>query len=220
MNLISRSEARKSGAKRYFTGALCIRGHLSERISSNGACLACTRERQRKLYADDPLAARNRQYKWREENRDRHLKNHRDGARFRYAANPEKYREKLRERRVTEGDKWREYDREYRADPVRGIAHLARVLTASAIKRAGFKKGTKTQVLLGCSLDFFRAHIERQFLPGMTWENRALWHIDHIVPVASAKTLDDVISLCHFTNLRPLWAKENLSKSAKQTHLL
>ena len=64
------------------------------------------------------------------------------------------------------------------------------------------------------------AHIERQFLRGMNWENRDKWHIDHIVPLATAKSEAEVLALNHFTNLRPIWSRDNLSKGAKQTHLL
>lgn len=51
----------------------------------------------------------------------------------------------------------------------------------------------------------------------MNWDNRGLygWHIDHIIPLSSAKTEEEVYKLCHYTNLQPLWAKENLSKGNK-----
>lgn len=54
----------------------------------------------------------------------------------------------------------------------------------------------------------------------MTWANRHLWHIDHIVPMATATTEAEAIALNHFTNLRPVWGADNLAKGAKQTHLL
>ena len=69
-------------------------------------------------------------------------------------------------------------------------------------------------------------HLERQFHNGMTWENfgRSGWHIDHIVPVSafSFKSLNDPeFRACwSLPNLRPIWARENLSKRAKRTHLL
>jgi len=55
-----------------------------------------------------------------------------------------------------------------------------------AIKRIkGAKKSAHTMELLGCSLDFLRAYLERQFKRGMTWENHGnAWHIDHIIPLA------------------------------------
>lgn len=49
----------------------------------------------------------------------------------------------------------------------------------------------------------------------MSWENRSLWHIDHIIPLASATTEEGVYQLNHFKNLRPLWAEDNLRKGSK-----
>lgn len=90
-----------------------------------------------------------------------------------------------------------------------------RGLLYKAIARKGEKKSKRTEQILGCDIEYFAKHIERQFLPGMTWENRGEWHIDHIVPVSSARDADEVEKLNHFTNLRPLWAKDNLAKCAK-----
>jgi hypothetical protein len=66
----------------------------------------------------------------------------------------------------------------------------------------------------------FKIHIERQFVKGMTWENRGEWHIDHIIPLATAQNENDVVKLNHHTNLRPMWAKDNLRKSSKLENLL
>jgi hypothetical protein len=49
----------------------------------------------------------------------------------------------------------------------------------------------------------------------MNWDNRDKWHIDHIIPLASAKSPEEVEKLCHYTNLQPLWASDNMSKGAK-----
>lgn len=96
---------------------------------------------------------------------------------------------------------------------IRGLIH-------KALFGRGKKKNKRTEQILGCDIEYFVQHIERQFLPGMTWENRSEWHIDHVVPVSSAKDADEVEKLNHFTNLRPLWAKDNLSKGAKMELLL
>ena len=60
-----------------------------------------------------------------------------------------------------------------------------------------------------------KAHIEKQFTKGMSWSNQGKWHIDHIIPLASAKNEDELMKLCHYRNLQPLWAEDNLKKSAK-----
>jgi hypothetical protein len=49
----------------------------------------------------------------------------------------------------------------------------------------------------------------------MSWDNKHLWHIDHIIPLSSAKTEDELKQLCHYTNLQPLWAADNIKKSNK-----
>lgn len=81
--------------------------------------------------------------------------------------------------------------------------------------RFGYTKRSKSNEIFGCDWNTLKNHIERQFKPGMTWDNRSEWHIDHIIPLASAKTEEDVIKLNHYTNLQPLWAHENLKKSDK-----
>lgn len=86
-------------------------------------------------------------------------------------------------------------------------------------RRAGW------QPILGYSIDDLRLHLERQFLPGMTWDNHGpVWHIDHIVPVAffSFETIQcpDFKACFALTNLRPLWKGDNLTKRANRTLLL
>lgn len=78
-------------------------------------------------------------------------------------------------------------------------------------------KCKKTNIILGASYEEVKKHIEKQFTDGMSWENRGFygWHIDHIIPLASAKTEEELIKLCHYTNLQPLWWKDNLEKGAK-----
>ena len=49
----------------------------------------------------------------------------------------------------------------------------------------------------------------------MSWENRNEWHVDHIIPLCSAKTQEELYNLCHYTNLQPLWVKDNLTKGSK-----
>ena len=73
-------------------------------------------------------------------------------------------------------------------------------------------KNKKTEEILGCVFVFIKNYLESKFIDGMSWDNRNLWHIDHIVPLSSAKTATQILKLNHFSNLRPLWAKDNLSK--------
>jgi hypothetical protein len=95
-----------------------------------------------------------------------------------------------------------------------------RNLIGQCFKRKSFKKNSKTEKIIGCSFENFKAHIESQFKSGMSWDNWGEWHIDHIMPVSMAKTEDEIIRLNHHRNLRPLWAHENLSKSDKTPETL
>lgn len=89
----------------------------------------------------------------------------------------------------------------------------------------GIAKTDHTMSLVGCSIEQFKAHLEARFQPGMTWENRGLWrvdgpqkwHIDHILPCAAFDLSDpEQQRKCfHYTNCRPIWAKENHEKVDK-----
>jgi hypothetical protein len=87
----------------------------------------------------------------------------------------------------------------------------------SAIK-CNYKSGSAVKDL-GCSIDELKTYLESKFSPGMTWDNWSLdgWHIDHIKPLASFDLTDrkQLLEACHYTNLQPLWASDNLTKSDK-----
>lgn len=74
---------------------------------------------------------------------------------------------------------------------------------------------------LGCSIEELKKHLESQFQPGMSWDNWTTdgWHIDHIVPLTAFDLSNpkELKKACHYTNLQPLWAKDNLVKSNKFT---
>ena len=77
-------------------------------------------------------------------------------------------------------------------------------------------KDNKTFEIIGCSPEFLKEYLEQKFTEGMSWELIGEHiHIDHIIPLSSAKTEEEVYKLCHYTNLQPLWAKDNLSKGDK-----
>lgn len=92
-----------------------------------------------------------------------------------------------------------------------------RTRTKMAFKQKEFEKPTKTTDLIGCSPEEFKKYLESKFTEGMTWENRGLkgWHLDHIIPLSSAKTKEELEKLCHHTNIQPLWWQDNLKKGSK-----
>lgn len=92
-----------------------------------------------------------------------------------------------------------------------------RILIKGSFKRGKnqFRKDAKTEEILGCTIEEFRTYIESKFTKGMTFENYGKWHLDHIIPLAIAKTKEEILKLNHYTNFQPLWAEDNLKKGSK-----
>ena len=112
----------------------------------------------------------------------------------------------------------REYHKERIAkDPLYAATHKIRNLIATSLKRRNFTKQSLTYEILGCKYNEFKEYIEKQFQPGMSWENHGwdTWHLDHIIPISSAKTKEELIKLNHYSNFQPLWAKDNIEKRDK-----
>ena len=86
-----------------------------------------------------------------------------------------------------------------------------------SLKNKGFSKNIRTSIILGCTFEEFKEYLESKFEPWMTWENRGLyngelnygWDIDHMIPISTAKTEEDIFKLNHYTNLQPLCSKVN-----------
>ena len=111
-----------------------------------------------------------------------------------------------------------EYRRnKYKDDELYRIKVNLRRRTRIAFKRTYWTKTSTTKEMLGAEYEVVHKHIEDQFTDGMTWDNYGIkgWHIDHIIPLASATTEEELIKLCHYTNLQPLWAEDNLKKGDK-----
>ena len=120
-----------------------------------------------------------------------------------------------KERRNTE--KWKNYMVEYKKKHREKNPHmyLWRTILRNTIKRLGTSKEDKTNELLGYSALELKEHIEKQFTDGMSWDNWGEWHIDHIKPVSKFDKSEKISIINSLDNLRPLWAKDNLTKSNK-----
>jgi len=97
-------------------------------------------------------------------------------------------------------------------DPIFKLYIRISGLISNSFKLKSINKTKKTNEILGCSFEEFKLHLESKFEPWMNWENRGLyngelnhgWDIDHIIPISSAESEDDIIKLNHYTNLQPL----------------
>lgn len=133
--------------------------------------------------------------------------------------NKQRYERKKIQRLNPEYDKkCKEYDaqrkrKKERECPLTYIKQLLRQSVRKSFKRNGYSKKSKTHSILGSDWDVVKSHFESLFKDGMFWDNYGLWEIDHIIPLSTANTEDDVIKLCHYKNLQPLWKIDNLNKS-------
>lgn len=131
------------------------------------------------------------------------------------AAHPEKHRMQAR-------DSGLRASRKRRQNPYFRLAGAVSAQIRASLK--GLKHGNKWEALIGCTESELRLHLERQFLPGMSWANYGRWHLEHIRPVASFQfeaATDEGFKACwSLSNLRPLWAVDNLKKGGRVTLLL
>ena len=126
-----------------------------------------------------------------------------------------KYKKEWAEKNRARINRW---DREKRkSDPLYKLSKNIRCRIREGIKNNNLIKKDLTETMLNCTFKELKIYLELKFKRGMSWSNygKGGWHIDHIKPLATAKTEADIIRLNHYTNLQPLWAEENLRKARK-----
>lgn len=98
----------------------------------------------------------------------------------------------------------------------KAISNLRSGLNKLFRRKPSMNKNLNTLKLIGCSREELKLHLEKQFKSGMNWENYNYngWHIDHIIPLSTAKTFEEIVEkkLMHYTNLQPLWRLDNQKK--------
>jgi hypothetical protein len=176
-------------------------------------------EYRKKYWSDNSDKLKSNQKEFRENNKELVAKRKRD---YWKSLSPEKKREfnEKRKRQYHESNyKKRKLDyinEKLKNDEFFKLKFNIRTLIRNSIKRGYSSKSKKTIEILGCSFEEFKSHLESLFDDRMNWENQGTyWHIDHIIPISSAKTEEDVYNLNHYTNLQPLYWLDNLKKSNK-----
>lgn len=101
-----------------------------------------------------------------------------------------------------------------RREQLRGIRDPSFRMYRNVLRRSGMAlKGRASPInAVGCEHPELRDYIANQFRAGMCWERYRRWEVDHVRPLSSARTLTELIELCHYSNLQPLWRSENLRK--------
>ena len=212
--IVNRAQALAAGQLRYFTGKACPHGHFDQRYVSCYGCLSCMAGHTEKYVKADPDRWKRMGKSWR-------------------ADNPDKL--------IAKAAKWknvrRQYDKEWRKKNIEAVQHSARAWAKRSratpegrvassmrvhIRRCVREKNFKSFEIVGYSPSELVSHIERQFSKGMSWSNYGDWHIDHINSIKwhtdQGITCPAIINA--LTNLRPLWATDNLSKGCARTHLI
>ena len=79
----------------------------------------------------------------------------------------------------------------------------------------GFEKTMNFDLIFGIDRDGFKTYLENLFYGGITWENYPdkIWEVDHITPLSTVETFEDVIKLCHYSNLQPLLIEDHKKKT-------
>lgn len=135
---------------------------------------------------------------------------------FRYSVTRKSKRVKLTKEEKTEKYRIWQNNRK-RIDPNFKLDRNIRNLIQNSFKVVNNKKSSKTVDILGCTVKEFKNYLESKFEDWMNWQNHGKyngtfnsgWDLDHIVPVSSAKTSEDIIRLNHYTNFQPLCSKVN-----------
>lgn len=168
----------------------------------------------RDRYAADPETKKKRSREYYDANKDACNKKSAEWVKN----NPDKRKIICKKNRDNHPGYMAQYERERKAiDPAFAMMRRLRVRLQHALRAANGKKAHRTLELIGCTPQELLRHLEAQFVDGMTWENRSLWHIDHKRSCSSYDlTIPDQQSECfHFSNLQPLWGEDNLRKGAK-----
>jgi len=100
-------------------------------------------------------------------------------------------------------------------DVIYKLKHLVRNRIAKFLSLKKITKNNTTFEIVGCKPDELKIYLEQKFIDDMSWDNQGKWHIDHIIPLSSASNEEELYKLCHFTNLQPLWAEDNIKKGNK-----
>ena len=199
----------------------CFSSNGKNGVKSTCKACRCAKEKKRREDNIDKFIAKDKEYheknkekrnqkarEYREQNKER-LNAH---ARANYEKNKERIAKYHQDRKEVRNTVKRQY---LKNNPQAKIKEALMSRMSDALKNKPRHKMCK---LIGCSPDFLRKWLEESFYGDISWENHGvLWHVDHVVPVAffNLSDLDEQIVCFHWSNLRPLYSKENLNKSDK-----
>lgn len=176
------------------------------------------REYNKKWYAENKDKRSEYNKKWQTENKERRREysrkysaEYRNKNRDRIKKNNDIYVEKNRDKINKNSSRYNK--RRRRDDFLFKLKENVRCRIYKSFNKNGYSKKSKTQEMLGEDWNVVKQYIENQFSGNINWSNKSDWHIDHIVPLSLANDEETLMELCHYSNLQPLIAKDNLSKN-------
>lgn len=196
-------------------------------------CKDCIKQRNQKYYAENSEKVLSQTKEYRNKNRESCLQRQKKY----YQNNKEKTLEYQKKYAKDHPNQVRKYKKKYAEenkekvkesrkqyikhkkenDPCfKVILQLRYLIYSSLILRNDYKKASHTYEILGCSYEEAWEHLKQTWLEnyGTEW-NGEPYHIDHIIPLVTAKTEEEVINLCSINNLQMLTPQDNLSKNDK-----
>lgn len=186
--------------------------------SQHSECKKCIIARNAKYERENKDAVRVRRRLWGAKNKEHILAKHKEWVKN----NPEKHRASVYKWKENNPEKSKEInaraDAKRRQNPKHKLGDAVSRGMRASLKR-GAKARRKWESLVGYTSEELMSHLERLFLPGMSWENYGEWEIDHKTPLAAHnyETPDDIDfqRAWALSNLQPLWKRENRTKSDK-----
>jgi len=172
------------------------------------------KESKKKTYEKHKDIINLKKKEYREKNRERLLEL---GKEYR-EKNREEINRKRREKRILNNKLVRENERKrFKENPHLKLIANYRCRVKNYLRYNKSPENTHTIHIVGLTPIELKDYVESKFTDGMTWENYGMygWHIDHIIPLSSAKDEQELIKLCHYSNLQPLWSFDNISKGSK-----
>jgi hypothetical protein len=186
-------------------------------------CIECEKKNQKEWYLKNKKSHDEKNLKKYHSNKPYHLQysaNYREKNKEKISNYQKQLYLKNKEIKLKQSREWIKIN--FKNDPIFKLKCVTRTLIYKSFKRGlnGIHvKGKKTEQILGCTINEFIQHLPNQFTEGMTFENhgqgKGYWNIDHIIPISSAKTEEEIYKLNHYTNLQPLWWEENMAKGSK-----
>ena len=170
-------------------------------------------EKRKEYYSNNVNKIKKRDVEYYENNREIILKKKKEYR--------QQNKDKIKEYRLTIKEGLRNYyNDKYSTDNLYKLSHSTRCLISGSLRKKGFSKKSKTCEILGCTFEEFKTYLESKFKPWMDWNNygnwngqpkemNVSWDIDHIIPLSSAITEEDIINLNHYSNLQPLCSYYN-----------